>query len=95
VLIDALLPGRSREVRPSTRKELAATMVLALPIAEWSLKVSDGWPEDTPDDIAGDAWAGVLPLVERAGDPRPAPDLRGGIPVPTSVRSLANPGRTS
>ena len=95
VLIEALLPGRSREVRPSTRKELAATMVLALPIAEWSLKVSDGWPEDTPDDIAGDAWAGVLPLVERAGDPRPAPDLRGGIPVPTSVRSLANPGRTS
>jgi uncharacterized protein len=90
VLIDALLPGRSREVRPSTRKELAATMVLALPIAEWSLKVSDGWPEDVPDDVAGDAWAGVVPLAERAGDPRPAPDLRSGIPVPTSVHSLTN-----
>jgi uncharacterized protein len=95
VLIDALLPGRSREVRPSTRKELAATMVLALPIAEWSLKVSDGWPEDGPDDVAGDAWAGVLPLAERAGDPLPAPDLRSGIPVPSSVRSFADPGRIS
>jgi nitroimidazol reductase NimA-like FMN-containing flavoprotein (pyridoxamine 5'-phosphate oxidase superfamily) len=88
VLIDALLPGRSREVRPSTRKEFAATMVLALPITEWSLKVSDGWPEDGPDDVAGDAWAGVVPLVERAGDPHPAPDLRSGIPVPASVRSF-------
>jgi nitroimidazol reductase NimA-like FMN-containing flavoprotein (pyridoxamine 5'-phosphate oxidase superfamily) len=88
VLVDALLPGRAREVRPSTRKELAATMVLALPITRWSLKVSDGWPEDEPDDVAGDAWAGVLPLVQHAGPPRPAPDLRGGIPVPTSVQSI-------
>jgi nitroimidazol reductase NimA-like FMN-containing flavoprotein (pyridoxamine 5'-phosphate oxidase superfamily) len=90
VLVDALLPGRSREVRPSTRKELAATMVLALPIAQWSLKVSDGWPEDEPDDVAGQTWAGVVPLVQRAGQPRPAPDLRGGIPVPTSVQAITN-----
>ena len=90
VLVDALLPGRSMEVRPSTGKELAATMVLALPIAEWSLKVSDGWPEDAPDDVAGAAWAGVVPLIQRAGTPRPAPDLRDGISVPTSVHSLSN-----
>jgi uncharacterized protein len=90
VVVDALLPGRSGEVRTSTRKELAATMVLALPIAQWSLKVSDGWPEDTPEDVAGDAWAGVVPLVQRAGVPLPAPDLRGEIPVPTSVHSLTN-----
>lgn len=90
VVVDALLPGRSREVRTSTRKELAATMVLALPIAQWSLKVSDGWPEDSSEDVAGDSWAGVVPLVQRAGEPRPAPDLRGGIPVPTSVQSLTN-----
>jgi uncharacterized protein len=90
VLVDALLPGRSAEVRPSTGKELAATMVLALPIVEWSLKVSGGWPEDPPDDVAGAAWAGVVPLSQRAGTPRPAPDLRDGIPVPTSVHSLTN-----
>jgi uncharacterized protein len=90
VLVDALLPGRSSEVRASTGKELAATMVLALPIAHWSLKVSHGWPEDVPDDVAGDAWAGVVPLIQRAGQPSPAPDLRGGIPVPASVQSLTN-----
>jgi nitroimidazol reductase NimA-like FMN-containing flavoprotein (pyridoxamine 5'-phosphate oxidase superfamily) len=43
-IIEALLPGRLAEVRHSTRKELAKTLVVALPITEWSLKVSDGWP---------------------------------------------------
>lgn len=90
VLVDALLPGRATEVRPSTEKELAATMVLALPIAQWSLKVSDGWPEDPPDDVAGAAWAGVVPLAQRADGPRPAPDLRDGIPVPASVHALTD-----
>ena len=44
VLTEKLLPGRLAEVRPPMTKELAATLVLALPIREWSLKVSDGWP---------------------------------------------------
>lgn len=55
VLTEHLLPGRTQEVRRPTAKELAATLVLALPIAEWSLKVSDGWSEDPESDIAGDA----------------------------------------
>jgi hypothetical protein len=71
-------------------KELAATMVLALPLAEWSLKVSDGWPEDGEEDVAGDAWAGVVPTARVAySAPVQAPDLRPGIPVPDSVRRLA------
>jgi uncharacterized protein len=88
-LIDHLLPGRGAELRPSSPRELQRTMVLAMPIDRWSLKVSDGWPEDTADDVAGDAWAGVVPLTEVAQDPQPAPDLRPGIPVPPSVRRLA------
>lgn len=88
-LTEALIPGRAAEVRPSTRRELAATLVLALPIEHWSLKVSDGWPEDEPDDVAGSAWAGVVPLREVAGSPLAAPDLRTGIAVPPSVQGLA------
>lgn len=30
-----------------------------MPIAEWSFKISDGWPDDPNDDVAGDAWASV------------------------------------
>jgi hypothetical protein len=89
VLTNRLIPGRAAEVRRPSAKELAATMVLALPIAEWSLKVSDGWPDDGEDDVAGDAWAGVVPAVPVAYTaPLPAPGLRPGIPVPNSVRRL-------
>lgn len=94
VLTDRLIPGRVAEVRDSTAKELAATLVLALPITEWSLKVSDGWPEDEEADVAGDAWAGVVPLLPPSyAAPLPAPDLRADIPVPASVRRLAPAGR--
>jgi uncharacterized protein len=87
-LTDGLLPGRSAEVRRSRRKELAATMVLRLPIVRWSVKVSDGDPEDPPEDVTGDAWAGVVPLQTVVGAPRPSADLRDGIEVPASVRAL-------
>ncbi|MBA2417524.1 MAG: pyridoxamine 5'-phosphate oxidase family protein [Nocardioidaceae bacterium] len=89
VLVEALIPGRTRELRASTDKELAATVVLAMPIEQWSLKVSDGWPEDTAEDVAGDAWAGVVPLLHGVGTPGAAPDLRPGIDLPPSVRALA------
>ncbi|EWT02668.1 flavin-nucleotide-binding protein [Intrasporangium oryzae NRRL B-24470] len=90
VLVDHLLPGRRPEVRPSNRRELSATLVLAMPIGEWSLKVAGGWPEDPDDDVAGPAWAGIVPVGTAYGTPEPAPDLRPGIPVPASVRALAS-----
>ncbi len=88
VVVEKLIPGRGAEVRPSTEKELAATLVLAMPITEWSLRVSEQWPEDEPSDVDGDAWAGVVPMRTTFGDPQPAPDLREGIPVPASVARL-------
>lgn len=91
LITDGLIPGRSKEVRASTGKELAAVLVLALPIAEWSLKVSEGWPDDPDDDVAGPAWAGVLPVEQHYGGPLPAPDLRAGIGLPDSVRALLPP----
>jgi nitroimidazol reductase NimA-like FMN-containing flavoprotein (pyridoxamine 5'-phosphate oxidase superfamily) len=88
VLTESLLPGRTVELRRPTPKELDATLVLAMPIDVWSLKVSDGWPEDPPTDIAGDAWAGVVPLSLLPAAPLNAPDLRSGIELPASVRDL-------
>jgi nitroimidazol reductase NimA-like FMN-containing flavoprotein (pyridoxamine 5'-phosphate oxidase superfamily) len=74
---EAWLPGRWDTLRPPTVKELAATTVLALPLDEWSVKVSDGDPEDPPEDLDEPVWAGVLPIVTTYGAPVPAPDLRG------------------
>jgi uncharacterized protein len=87
LLTEHFLPGRTAEVRRPRTRELAATMVLRMPIQRWSLKISDGWPEDDEDDVAGDAWAGVIPLSTRTGTPMPAPDLRDGIAIPPSIRA--------
>ena len=88
LITDAMIPGRVAELRRPNERELAATLVLALPIAEWSLKVSAGWPEDPDEDVAGDAWAGVVPTVTQYRTPLPAPDLRTGLAVPASVLAL-------
>lgn len=76
LLTEHLLPGRWDTLRPPTRKELAATMVLELPLLEWSVKVSDGPPDDDPADLSAPVWAGVLPLALAAGEPIDAPDLQ-------------------
>jgi uncharacterized protein len=88
LITEGLLPGRANEVRRPTAKELLATQVLALPIERWSLKISNGWPDDPDSDVAGPAWAGVVPKIVSYGEPRPAPDLAAGIDVPESVRAL-------
>lgn len=85
VVTDRLMPGRRGEIRSSTAEERRRAMVLAMPIEHWSLKVSEGWPDDTAEDREGGAWAGVVPLRTTAGAPVAAPDLAAGIPVPASV----------
>jgi nitroimidazol reductase NimA-like FMN-containing flavoprotein (pyridoxamine 5'-phosphate oxidase superfamily) len=94
-LTETMLPGRSAEVRRPTPRELSATLVLALPIERWSLKISAGWPDDPPDDVAGPAWAGVVPLHTTPGPPQTAPDLRSGIVVPPSVQRWSRRDPTS
>ena len=88
LVTERLLPGRVTEVRRPTKAELAATLLLALPIDDWSLKVSDDWPEDEPADVAGPAWAGVVPLRQVYDAPLAAPDLAPGIGIPPSVQAL-------
>jgi len=87
---EKFIPGRVAELRQSTRKELAATLALRMPIGadSWSLKISDGWPEDPEEDVAGDAWAGVVPMTVNYGEPQSAPDLTPGIALPGSVRAM-------
>jgi hypothetical protein len=81
ILTEHLLPGRWDTLRAPTRKELAATAVLALPLDEWSVKVSDGPPDDPAADLDAGVWAGVLPLRTVTGEPVAAPDLRGDPPA--------------
>jgi len=88
MLVDRIVPGRTGEVRRPTRAEIRQTMVLALPIERWSLKVSDGWPSDEPTDLGTPVWAGVIGVKEAMGPVLDAPDLAQGIERPASVRAL-------
>ena len=90
-LTDAFIPGRTAELRESTTRELAATLVLRLTIGpeNWSLKIGAGWPEDPEEDVAAGGWAGVVPIVTRYGNPLRAPDCDETIPVPASVRAMS------
>ncbi|MGZ6804262.1 MAG: pyridoxamine 5'-phosphate oxidase family protein [Nocardioidaceae bacterium] len=92
LIVDHVVPGRSATLRRPTRKELAATAVLALPLHEASVKSRAGDPEDEPEDVAAGVWAGVVPLATTASAPVTSADS-AGLPVPAEVTArVAGPG---
>jgi uncharacterized protein len=90
-LVEHIVPGRSDEVRGGDRRELSATAVLALPLAEVSAKVRTGPPQDDDPDYDLPIWAGVLPLALTPGAPAPDPVLDPSIPVPGHVAAWSRP----
>ncbi|MBB5167536.1 pyridoxamine 5'-phosphate oxidase family protein [Mycobacterium sp. AZCC_0083] len=56
---DHLMPGRWNEVRPPTKRELAATYVLRLPLDNASVKIRAGAPTGAP--VPG-LWTGYVPF---------------------------------
>ncbi|MCA1629570.1 MAG: pyridoxamine 5'-phosphate oxidase family protein [Acidobacteria bacterium] len=84
-----LIPGRWDEVREPNERELTATLVLALPLAEVSAKVRAGAPVDDEEDLALPVWAGELPLRLSAGEPVRDPLVVGETPPSESVVAYA------
>ncbi len=89
-ITDHLIPGRWAVARQPTAKEMAATAVLSVPLAEASVKIRTGMPVDEPADHGLDVWAGVLPVSVTFGTPVPDPELRQEIPLPAHIRDRAN-----
>jgi uncharacterized protein len=89
---EQLIPGRWDAVRAPTRKELAATSVLAVSLDEASVKVRTGPPGDEPEDLDLPVWAGVVPMTIGFGVPEPDPALRPGITTPRHIRLRAESG---
>jgi uncharacterized protein len=87
LIVDHMLPGRSATLRPSTRKELAATAVLAVPLREASMKARAGGPVDEPSDVEAGVWGGHLPLRRVVGEP--VPDADAASPVPEHLLARA------
>jgi nitroimidazol reductase NimA-like FMN-containing flavoprotein (pyridoxamine 5'-phosphate oxidase superfamily) len=83
-------PGQWDYARRPNRKELAATSVLALSLAEASVKLRTGPPDDadSPDAALG-LWAGVLPLRTAWSAPVPDPALPPDVPLPPHIAARA------
>jgi hypothetical protein len=64
-----------------------ATAVLALPLADASVKVRSGPPIDDPEDHALSVWAGILPVRTMFGEPAADPALAPGVALPPHVRN--------
>ena len=84
-ITEHLVPGQWSYVRQPTKKELAATSALALPLTEASVKIRTGGPSDEPEDYQLDVWAGVLPVTTVFGEPEPDAALRPGMAVPPHI----------
>lgn len=84
-LTSHLFPERISELRDSTDQELKATSVLAFPLNEISVKISDGQPDDPESDLSSQVWAGIVPIVSTHGLPIPADNLKSGIALPDYI----------
>jgi nitroimidazol reductase NimA-like FMN-containing flavoprotein (pyridoxamine 5'-phosphate oxidase superfamily) len=83
-------PGQWDYVRPPSRKELAATRLLALSLDEASVKIRAGGPDDgdSPDASLG-LWAGELPLDTRWLPPVADTGLPAGLAAPAHIAGRA------
>ncbi len=91
-IVEHIVPGRRALLRPNTKKELAATSVLALGLHEASAKVRSGPPVDDEEDLSATVWAGELPL--RVQTSTPVPDQFNSVAVPAHVLEYQRRGLT-
>lgn len=85
-LTDHLAPNRRAELRQSTQKEIKATHILAFPLTEVSVKISEGQPDDGDEELNTNLWTGVVPIISTYGQPIAAANLNAGINAPAYIK---------
>jgi nitroimidazol reductase NimA-like FMN-containing flavoprotein (pyridoxamine 5'-phosphate oxidase superfamily) len=85
-LSDGLIPGRNSEARPTTKKELAATIIISVELDETSVKISKNEVDDPEEDLNLGYWAGIIPLKTIAGRAIPADAESESLPIPPSIQ---------
>jgi nitroimidazol reductase NimA-like FMN-containing flavoprotein (pyridoxamine 5'-phosphate oxidase superfamily) len=91
-ITNAVLPGRWSETRVPNRKEDKGTLLVSVPIEEYSAKVNDGNVGDEPEDYNLPIWAGVIPLSIVPGTPIPDDGLPEEMEIPESVQRFMGVG---
>jgi len=90
-VIEHAVPGRWRDVRPPTERELRETGVARLPLSEMSAKIRSGPPLDGDSDLTQPCWAGQLPLHVAAAAPLPDARLADGVEPPDAIAHYQRP----
>lgn len=85
-----LMPGRWDELRPPHDKEVKMTGVIAVSIDSAAAKISEGLPEDEPEDYDIPIWAGTLPLTSTLGSIVDDERLLPGVEPSPVVLALQN-----
>jgi RimJ/RimL family protein N-acetyltransferase/nitroimidazol reductase NimA-like FMN-containing flavoprotein (pyridoxamine 5'-phosphate oxidase superfamily) len=88
-LVEKLGAGRAAQTRPPSKRELAETAVLALPLREVSARRRTGGVVEESEDLSLPYWAGVVPLRLAAGIPEPDPGV--AVPTPAYLRPAPSP----
>jgi hypothetical protein len=91
VIVEHLIPGRWADARHPTRRESAATAVVAVDLGEASVKLRTGPPGDDEADLGLPVWAGVLPITQHVGAPIPDAHVPAHVPTPGYVTSYRRP----
>jgi uncharacterized protein len=86
-LVEKFIPDRLPDLRPLTDAELASTLLVSIPLDEYSVKIRTGDGSDTAADRALPVWAGELPLRVVPGEPVPDRHVPTGTAVPEYLRS--------
>ena len=88
VFTDRLAPGLWEYARKPAEQEWKATKLIRMRLDEVSAKVSDGLPDEEPEDCASDRWAGSVGLRLTQLPPVPDPKLRDGVEMPSFVKNF-------
>jgi uncharacterized protein len=86
--VNRLAPGLWEYARQPTEQEWKATKVIRMKLDEVSAKVSDGLPDEEPEDLASNQWAGSVGLRLTQLAPVPDPKLREGIEIPGFIKDF-------
>lgn len=89
MFMDKIAAGRKHEARPGDSKEINATSVLRLALAEAAVKVSASLPSDKEEDLGLAVWAGILPLRTARATPVHY-NVNGNVAVPDYVKNWAD-----
>jgi hypothetical protein len=85
-LSDHVIPGRWDDARKPNGKEMKATQVASVDIAEFSVKARNGPPSDDLEDYQLPIWAGVVPIKQSYQPPENDPRLEMELAVPDYAR---------